>query len=205
MWLRLPLLITCTLLVFDQINCSTLKNQKSGDILTTAQQQINYYQQIISNQNKLIDDLIKKNTELQGCHRSTTSVFMVYLSNNEDVPVGHIIKWDGVKINYGGNYNVKNGTYTAPVNGIYEFTVQKEIIEIEPGLSAHFSILVDGVDSAISTDEDDGDLHPTRTSTVLLQLSAGQGIQVRNLRSSKLKGGSVPHSWFQGKLITETN
>ena len=41
-----------------------------------------------------------------------------------ETPDNNIILWDTVRINIGGHYDIATGTYTAPVNGLYQFQVQ---------------------------------------------------------------------------------
>jgi len=50
--------------------------------------------------------------------------FYAYLESEQKVlPVGHIIKYDGVDDNYGGGYDNNTGIFTCPTTGLYLFNV----------------------------------------------------------------------------------
>ena len=109
-----------------------------------------------------------------------------------------IIIWNTAPINPGGHYDTLTGAYTAPVHGYYQFTVQKESDN-----SANFRIYKEGVWVLYNDGIDGSVLTPVSTSSFILELQAGERVQIYNSVSCTMYGGTsgVYRSWFSGFLL----
>ncbi len=114
-----------------------------------------------------------------------------------------VIVWRDVKYNPGGHYSSATGTYTAPQDGYYQFTVMK----MASNLYSYSYLLVDGVATYTIMDHAHA-AWKQHGGTVTLKLKAGSKVQVQSRSSTELWGydnwgDAHPgiHSWFSGHLL----
>ena len=111
--------------------------------------------------------------------------------------------------NIGNNYNTSNGVYTAPVAGRYVFTtcVIYEGVSEGQAMDDAFEIYINNVSAIYSfrrseyvagTTGNGG--YYTDHATVILNLSAGDFVTVRNQRNIMIHGNSK-YCWFTGYLL----
>ncbi|MED6286583.1 hypothetical protein CHARACLAT_007501 [Characodon lateralis] len=103
------------------------------------------------------------------------------------------LKFDRVFTNIGNAYNKKTGIFTAPVNGVYQFSFMTF------GYSSHTSgaILVKNGNYQVSTWEFTGpDISDTTSNSVILEMNAGDSVNI-----ILWQGGKIHTSVFSGFLI----
>ncbi len=102
-------------------------------------------------------------------------------------------------INPGSHYSTTTGKYTAPYDGVYEFSFY---VQFQGYVSIHMhvddSIVDSHVDSFIGNQ-----FTAFRSSTLLLELTTGQTVHLKQYRpdSGVLGDPSFLYSYFSGKLI----
>ena len=99
----------------------------------------------------------------------------------------------------GGNFNNNTGVYTAPYNGVYLFCVQKRSDDND----GDFKITIDGVDTTVTGESSYSDDYPAQygTTTVLLQLDAGQQVAVVQWGYGNMWLSTSMESWFAGYMV----
>ena len=133
--------------------------------------------------------------------------FLAGISANFVSPIPSPIVFDDAKITLGDHYNTTTGIYTVPLAGIYEFYVQIESY-LETDNDWGFDLVVDGERITYTRHDASGSVEDfenvSLSSTILLQLSAGQQVWVEPLLLDGLHGSSsgVMYSWFSGHLIS---
>ena len=134
---------------------------------------------------------------------SADTVFFAAI-NQHDFPISdkEVIAWNTAVINPGGCYDIVTGAYTAPLHGYYHFTVQKE----SNNGRARFRIYKEGVWVMLNMAfGGPNDADPVGTTSFLLELQAGENVQIINEDSSIIygvnPGKSVYWSWFSGFLV----
>ncbi len=112
-----------------------------------------------------------------------------------------VIAWNTAVINPGGNYDTLTGAYTAPVHGFYQFSVQKE----SDNYRAFLRVFKEGVQVLYNDFINLDDGIPVTATSFILELQAGERVQIYNDYSSSiagvLSGTSVYRSWFSGYLL----
>ena len=116
-------------------------------------------------------------------------------------PDGATMLWDDVRFDPGNNYDKVTGTYTAPYDGYYQFSITQR------GKRGDFLTYVDGV-SAHRCWNHDHDGHSTQAScTMVIKLLAGQRVHIRNIASTVTQSLQVSNdwtalnSWFTGHML----
>ena len=132
---------------------------------------------------------------------SADTVFFAAISQNE-FPISdeEVIVWDTAVINPGGCYDTLYGSYTASVHGYYHFTVQKE----SDNSHAYFRVYKEGVEVLYHAGYwPNSDTAPVSATSFILELQAGERVQIYNDDSSIIHGAysGVYRSWFSGFLI----
>ena len=134
---------------------------------------------------------------------SADTVFFAAINQYEfSVSDETVIVWNTAVINPGGNYDTVTGAYTAFVHGYYHFTVQKQ----SNNKGAHFRIYKEGVEVLFNDCYIPDHNAPSSASSFILELQAGERVQIYNHRSSVIygiasAGSSVYRSWFSGFLL----
>ncbi|MEQ2313640.1 hypothetical protein AMECASPLE_004156 [Ameca splendens] len=103
------------------------------------------------------------------------------------------LKFDRVFTNIGNAYNKKTGIFTAPLNGVYQFSFMTF------GYSSHTSgaILMKNGNYQVSTWEFTGpDTSDTTSNSVILEMNAGDSVNI-----ILWQGGKIHTSVFSGFLI----
>ena len=102
-------------------------------------------------------------------------------------------------INPGGHYNTSTGMYTAPYDGIYQFSVHLQNSDY-----TMIEIYVDGSQSGSHNDNYGYSDVYYRSTTLLLELRAGQTVHVGTGSSSggALGSSSYLYSYFSGHQIS---
>ncbi len=113
-----------------------------------------------------------------------------------------IIAWDTDVINPGGNYDTLYGSYTAPVHGFYQFTVQKE----SNNYRGYFFFVKEGERVAFHPRYDPDHVDTVGSSSIILELQAGERVQIENIDSTIIygvytSGTSIYRSLFSGFLL----
>ncbi|KAL4226161.1 positive regulation of dendritic spine morphogenesis [Mactra antiquata] len=129
--------------------------------------------------------------------------FYAHLGNHhfEHAGVNQIIIYDSIVTNVGNGYNDSLGAFTAPVDGIYVFSSTMVALQHRNAHSSFFknsdrinTMFASGVESQ----------YDTSSSTIVLQLSKGDVITVRNGDADTSIHG-YDHSSFSGFLLTGLN
>ena len=112
------------------------------------------------------------------------------------------IVFDEVRLNPGGHYD-NTSTYTAPITGIYEFTVQ---VKGQPDDDFGAFLVSGGQQLAHSKTEGKVGYQSTGFS-VLIPATAGQQFWVRPYNYQTMLGAGAGvsgelNSWFSGRLIS---
>ncbi len=129
-------------------------------------------------------------------------MFFAAISQSEfGISNEEIIAWDTDVINPGGNYDTLYGSYTAPVHGFYHFTAQKE----SNNNRANFFFVKEGERVTITGHYNEHHPTPWSTSSVILELQAGERVQIENIDSTIIygvnSGTNIYRSWFSGFLL----
>jgi hypothetical protein len=115
----------------------------------------------------------------------------------------------GFGFNVGGHYNTSNGRFTAPINGIYNFTacVIWESVGNSQSMDDAFEIRVNGSTAAYSFRRATYIANTTGiggyyvdNATVLLNLTAGQYVEINN-RYNLTVHGNANYCYFNGYLV----
>ncbi len=128
------------------------------------------------------------------------TTFMVGLSANKDLVSTEVLVFDKVYIDEGGNYNVNNGAYVAPVSGVYVFYYNGR--RTDTGFQEWF--LLDGTRVGNFYNYHDGG-HPSYDASILLYVEAGQMVQMEIQSGGSLygqDGSEGPLTWFYGYLVS---
>ena len=133
--------------------------------------------------------------------------FLAGIRASTVTPPSDPIVFDDARINPGEHYDPMTGIYTAPLDGIYEFTVQIES-NLESDNDWGFWVNVDGEDTTFTSHDASGSSSSNEwvsaSSTLLVDLSAGQEVLVVTDLDS-MHGSSddlIMFSWFSGHLIS---
>lgn len=127
--------------------------------------------------------------------RSTSVAFTARLSNDTELAAIETVVFDNILLNSGNAYNERNGQFTAPVAGTYQFAVSLTNF----GKESHFAVQKNGND-ALSRLYIKSGLTYSTSSVVIAHLDAGDIVHVQsqyfptNLRQGK-------YSVFSGFLI----
>ena len=91
-----------------------------------------------------------------------------------------VVVFDTAVINQGGHYNTSNGRFTAPISGIYVFSVA--LLSDHDGTDAYFGtdLLVNGASYAKVQNRTELDNDFTGSFTTVVSLSATDYVQVSN-------------------------
>ena len=128
------------------------------------------------------------------------------------------VPFDAEDIDIGGNYNVSNGRFTAPVDGIYEFRLAT--IDAAHNTCIRWRVRVNGSDQALSggqgvgvrehrkdqTGHANANSYSTNSEyTSIIELTAGDYVSCWVLADSGTLTGygsnSYRYNYFMGKLI----
>ena len=126
------------------------------------------------------------------------------LDGTQRLPQYKVIKWDKVIFDPGRCYDKTYGNYTAPFDGIYQFSAT---IMVEDDF-ASFWFQVKGMRGVLCTSiSDDGDRSHT-SCTATFKLRAGDQVSVENDSSENIRGQWTLHghlftsSYFTGSILS---
>ena len=126
--------------------------------------------------------------------RYSDATFLASLSFTQSSGRDPLI-FDDAHINSGGHYSTSTGQYTVPYSGVYEFSVHLTYY------SSYISFNIDVDNSATDSHSDYYNDSPYRSTTVLLELSAGQTVHV-DANYGVYGSSSYLYSYFSGRLIS---
>ena len=111
--------------------------------------------------------------------------------------------FDVTRFNLGENYDVTTGIYTAPINGIYSFSINMTGRSDD---TFGFSLRAEGAAGAFTMNTDlDGHGFASTGLSVPLHLTAGQEVWVSPYQVEEGIWGAettIMESWFGGYLIS---
>ncbi|KAL4226398.1 hypothetical protein ACF0H5_014381 [Mactra antiquata] len=101
-------------------------------------------------------------------------------SNLATLGRGQAIVYKQVDVNAGNAYDVRHGIFTAPIDGVYEFTTA---VLNRPGISTGLEIVKNGI-SCTKVKSGDDSYYTMGTNAVALDLQAGDEVWVRHVNES---------------------
>ena len=122
------------------------------------------------------------------------ATFLVSLSTSQSSGRDPLI-FDNARINSGGHYSTSTGKYTVPYSGVYEFSVHLAYY------SSYIRFYIDVDNSPIDSHYDTNTDSPYRSTTVLLELTAGQTVHI-DADYGVQGSSSYLYSYFSGHLIS---
>ena len=138
-------------------------------------------------------------------------VFMAYrTSNYATTTSATVLVFDNEKIDVGGNYNVSNGRFTAPVTGLYEFAYASIASNVQTvyryDLRINGSIPYGGLRQELRIDQSNVTQYGTNGEYCLyINMTAGQYAQVYvhsdNTVNNVYGSSSYGYTYFRGRLI----
>ena len=123
------------------------------------------------------------------------ATFLVSLSSTQTSGRDPLI-FDNAHINSDGHYSTSTGQYTVPYSGVYEFSVHLQYY------SSYITFYIDVDNSPIDSHYDYYTTSPYRSTTVLLELTAGQTVHV-DANYGVQGSSSYLYSYFSGHLISQ--
>ncbi|KAL3852117.1 hypothetical protein ACJMK2_015800 [Sinanodonta woodiana] len=127
-------------------------------------------------------------------------VFSAAMQNNIPlIGIGQELIFDTVRTNIGNGYDVRHGTFTAPVNGVYEFSFSAHV---EGANVIGLDLKRNGVVIARSrTSQDTNGYFNMATNTVAVELQAGDDVWIEHTTADNnlIFGRSM--TAFSGQLI----
>ena len=122
--------------------------------------------------------------------------FLATMASHASVSASNTIIFDTVRTNVGSGYNIDDGSFTAPVDGIYQFS-SSMMTEQDGEIWAYFSL--NGRNMAYIYAHGTEGRHDQGANTVILQLNKGDKVGVVNHHTSTIYGGG--YSTFSGNLL----
>ncbi|KAH3840422.1 heavy metal-binding protein HIP-like [Dreissena polymorpha] len=185
---------------FNEINVLKSKvSELESKITLMEDKNIHYEAYSESKSAKIITEQTTFNSVAQRHAETVGIAFFASLTNHmENLGAGQHIVFDNVFTNEGGAYNKYHGSFTAPVPGIYVFSLT--LLSFQD-LAGHFRVLRNGAILVhIWPDgRGDGD-YDTAAGTVVLVLNAGDVVAIDNQNAgTKLYGEH--YSFFTGFLL----
>ena len=144
-----------------------------------------------------------------GSSSSTSSAFWVYKSTLQSTSSGVVVTvtWDTEDFDIGGDFNLTNNRYEAPVNGIYHFDA---LLSWDTGTAANHLELQIKINKGLKVQG--SVVAPTATARtnagVTLKLNAGDTVTVdahQNTGAGRDMQSGSHHTYFSGHLVLETN
>ena len=135
--------------------------------------------------------------------RRNTVFFVTYKQWETNTPNGATMLWDDIRYDPGNNYDNVTGTYTAPYDGYYQFSITKR----SRGKYAQLLTYVDGVSAHRCWNHDDDGYSSQTSCTIVIKLLAGQRVHIRNIQSTvtqsleESKDWTAVNSWFTGHML----
>ena len=122
--------------------------------------------------------------------------FLATMTSQPSVSASSTILFDTVRTNVGNGYNIDDGSFTAPVDGIYQFS--STMMTAQDGeIWAHFSL--NGRNMAYIYAHGTEGRHDQGANTVILQLNKGDRVCVMSRYTSTILGDG--YSTFSGNLL----
>lgn len=122
------------------------------------------------------------------------ATFLVSLSSTQTSGRDPLI-FDNAHINSGGHYSTSTGQYTVPYSGVYEFSVHLQYY------SSYIRFYIEVDNSPFDSHYDAYTDNPYRSTTVLLELTAGQTVHI-DADYGVYGSSSYLYSYFSGHLIS---
>ncbi len=116
----------------------------------------------------------------------SSSGFLAYLSSNVKGNANKYLHFDTEKYDHGNNYDPATGVYKVPYDGIY--LVQARVYGFEK--NANHCILVDGARATFTAESSGTDKEHSGTTSIVLELSAGQEVAVELWFSGTVHGSN---------------
>ncbi|KAK3609815.1 hypothetical protein CHS0354_029854 [Potamilus streckersoni] len=127
-------------------------------------------------------------------------VFSTTMQNNTQlIGIGQELIFDTVGTNVGNGYDVRHGTFTAPVDGVYEFSFS---VHVEGATVVGLDLKKNGVVIARSrSSQDSYGYYNMATNMVVVELKAGDDVWIEHTTadSNTIFGRSLTS--FSGQLI----
>ena len=118
------------------------------------------------------------------------------MTSHASVSAGNTILFDTVRTNIGNGYNIDDGIFTAPVDGIYQFS--STMMTVADGeIWAYFSL--NGRNMALIYAHGTEGRHDQGANTIILQLNKGDRVCVVSQRTSGILGAG--YSSFSGNIL----
>jgi hypothetical protein len=128
--------------------------------------------------------------------------FYAYMSADEAPPSSHFtLKFDVVKTNVGGAYNLHSGTFVSPDTGVYVFTYTI-YSHVHGAIFLNIFVNEDIYGGSISDTQDTTDFD-SETTTIVASLNKGDSVNVRTTRASSatVKSSEEAKTSFSGWKI----
>ncbi|KAK7506689.1 hypothetical protein BaRGS_00002164 [Batillaria attramentaria] len=189
---------TLEALVMTQAHTIQQLQAKISAMETSQQQATHTISQLKAESTSLRTDVNNLKTRL--AKQETKVAFSARLSTHgQDVTGYQNIVFDAVDLNQGGAYDKVTGMFTAPVNGLYEFSIH--ISTSPPGRMQVMIVRNGGEVAETEASGDDTKYMDRASNSVLLHMTTGQRVWVKRASGDATRLQGDYRSSFSGVLI----
>ena len=133
----------------------------------------------------------------------TVSAFNVYITSGSGITVtsgSQVITWNEEEFDIGDDMNHETGIYTCPVTGVYHFSFS---IWSVGGSEMDIRLEVNRENQG-RVDNGKGSRHMTQGAGITLLLQAGDQVQLKAYRTTKIARSNYKDNFFTGFLLHST-